>query len=194
METENKTRVRFGMKGTKGDQRNAPRFFADFSKVEWCGIMAATGYRERTPEEIVREAVREYLASRGIIQSPLLSEANARAQNRIRVSAYHGGILRSFDCMVKRWEFNGLCKVAEHDEKPIGYTTAHAIRYYIAMRGIEPPGRYSVDTIRTARDVQDRPTTKAATEAQPPADGQAAPGNLTETLKATGDHSASVAS
>ena len=194
MDTGNKTRGRFGIKGMKGDQRNAPRFFADFSKVEWCGIMAATEYRGRTPEEIVREAVREYLTSRGIIPSPLLSEANARAQNRIRVSAYHGGILRSFDCMVKRWEFNGLCKVAEHDEKPIGYTTAHAIRYYIAMRGIEPPGRDSVEKIRTARDVQDRPTTKAATEAQPPADGQAAPGNLTETLMVTGDHSASVAS
>jgi len=194
MDTGNKTRGRFGIKGMKGDQRNAPRFFADFSKVEWCGIMAATEYRGRTPEEIVREAVREYLASRGIIPSPLLSEANARAQNRIRVSAYHGGILRSFDCMVKRWEFNGLCKVAEHDEKPIGYTTAHAIRYYIAMRGIEPPGRDSVEKIRTARDVQDRPTTKAATEAQPPADGQAASGNLTETLMVTGDHSASVAS
>jgi hypothetical protein len=187
-------RLKCGMKGMGGNPGNVPRFYADFSKIEWCGIMAATAYKSKTPETVIREAVREYLASRGIIQSPLLSEANARAQNRIRVSAYHGGILRSFDCMVKRWEFNGLCKVAEHDEKPIGYTTAHAIRYYIAMRGIEPPGRDSVEKIRTARDVQDRPTTKAATEAQPPADGQAAPGNLTETLMVTGDHSASVAS
>ena len=184
METENKTRVRFGMKGMKGDQRNAPRFFADFSKVEWCGIMAATEYRGRTPEEIVREAVREYLASRGISPSPLLSEANARAQNRIRVSAYHGGILRSFDCMVKRWEFDGLCKVAEHDEKPIGYTTAHAIRYYIAMRGIEPPHRDATAGIRTARDVAQPVEAQAQGQAEPETPPESATGTPPESAEA----------
>lgn len=177
-------RLKCGMKGMGGSPGNVPRFYADFSKIEWCGIMAATAYKSKTPETVIREAVREYLASRGIIQNQTLAEANARARSRIRVTACNGGILRTFDCLVKRWEFDGLCKVAEHDEKPIGYTTAHAIRYYITMRGIEPPHRDATAGIRTARDVAQPVEAQAQGQAEPETPPESAIGTPPESAEA----------
>ena len=145
--------------------------------------MAATEYRSKTPETVIREAVREYLERRGIIQNPTLAEANARARSQIRVTTYNGGILRTFDCVVKRWEFDGLCKVAEHDEKPVGYTTAHAIRHYITMRGIEPPNRDATAGISTARDVAQPVEAQAQGQAEPETPPESATGTPPESAE-----------
>ena len=144
------------------DPRYASRLNARLNRQEWRGVVSASAIGSRTPEQVIKAAIREYLERRDIIQAPKIAPGKAsdiRAENRVTVLSRNGGILRTFVFSLKTWELDGLCKVADHDGDPIGRTTAHAVRHYLEARGIEPPNNRDRTTrISTARDLCSGPS------------------------------------
>ncbi len=147
---ETAAKVVCSMRSEKRDA--APRFYATFSPIEWRGVISATAQGSKTPERILRDAVREYLTRKGIIDDPPpgLDEAT-RAQNRVVVTSRSGGILRQFVCDIPTWAFDALRFSAKNDGQPIGRTCAAAIYHFAAHRGIEPPQRLKAETENAIR-------------------------------------------
>lgn len=135
--------------------RNCPRFFVSFRKAIWDGVLMAAVADHKPMDAILREAVREYLERRELVEPRDRALAKLNTRCAISVASRDGEIQRTFEAWVKNWEFNGLCAVAEHDGDPIGRTLAHAVRLYVVKRGIEPPPRdlEAVKRVCTARNV-----------------------------------------
>lgn len=127
------------------------RIFVDLQPDEWDRIVATTAKSGlQTVSHVVRSAIREYLYRHG-----LLSQSDC---DRVSVSiqARDGGISRHFKASIRSWEFDGLVAIAKHDGDAISRTLAHAVRHYVALRGVSPlPPEYlaTVKRVRTERDV-----------------------------------------
>ena len=130
-----------------------PRLYAALTPQEWRGVVSASAIGSRTPAQVIKAAIREYLARRDIIIEPKIAPGEAteiRAENRVLVMSRNGGILRQFVCTLPEWAFDALKFAAENDAEPIGRTCAAAIYHFAAHRGIEPPHRMKAEVDRIA--------------------------------------------
>lgn len=139
---------------TRGDDpKYASRLTARLTPEEWRGVVSASAIGSRTPAQVIKAAIREYLARRDIIIEPKIAPGEAteiRAENRVLVMSRNGGILRQFVCTLPGWAFDALQFAAENDEAPIGQTCAAAIYHFAAHRGIEPPRRMKAEVDKIA--------------------------------------------
>ena len=123
------------------------RLYAELTPQEWRGIVSASAIGNRTPEKVIKTAIREYLTRCGIIIEPKIApyESELQAQNRVLVMSKDGHIVRQFLCFIPCWAFDALQFAARNDAEPIGRTTAAAIYHFAAHRGIEPPHRMKAE-------------------------------------------------
>ena len=130
-----------------------PRLYAALTPQEWRGVVSASAIGSRNPAQVIKAAIREYLARRDIIIEPKIAPGEAteiRGENRVLVMSRNGGILRQFVCTLPGWAFDALNFAAENDNEPIGRTCAAAIYHFAAHRGIEPPHRMKAEVDRIA--------------------------------------------
>ena len=139
---------------TRGDDpKYASRLNARLTPEEWRGVVSASAIGSRTPEQVIKAAIHEYLARRDIIIEPKIAPGEAtemRAENHVLVMSRNGGILRQFVCTLPEWAFDALKFAAKNDAEPIGRTCAAAIYHFAAHRGIEPPRRMKAEVDRIA--------------------------------------------
>jgi len=139
---------------TRGDDpKYASRLNARLTPEEWRGVVSASAIGSRTPAQVIKAAIREYLERRDIIIKPKIAPGEAteiRGENRVLVMSRNGGILRQFVCTLPGWAFDALQFAAENDEAPIGQTCAAAIYHFAAHRGIEPPRRMKAEVDKIA--------------------------------------------
>ena len=131
-----------------------PRLYAALTPQEWRGVVSVSAIGSRTPEQVIKAAIREYLERRHIIIEPKIAPGGAtriRGENRVLVMSRNGAILRQFVCTLPGWAFDALQFAAENDEAPIGQTCAAAIYHFAAHRGIEPPRRRGMQSPARAR-------------------------------------------
>ena len=130
---------------TRGDPKAQSRLLARLTPEEWRGVVAACVFGSRTPEQVIKAAVRHELTRLGIIQEPKIEpgeESQIKAENRVTVISRNGGILRQFVSAIPAWAFDALQFMAENDGAPIGQTVAAAIYHAAAHRGIKPPRKH----------------------------------------------------
>lgn len=130
-----------------------PRLYAVLTPQEWRGVVSASAIGSRTPAQVIKAAIREYLERRDIIIEPKIAPSEAtkiRGENRVLVMSRNGGILRQFVCTLPEWAFDALKFAADNDGAPIGATCAAAIYHFAAHRGIEPPRRMKAEVDRIA--------------------------------------------
>ena len=148
----------------QGDRKAPSRLMARLSPHQWRAVVAACTFGGRTPEQVIKTAIRQYLTRLGVIQEPKIAPGEAseiQAENRVTVMSRNGGILRQFVCAIPAWAFDALQFAAENDGQTIGRTCAAAIYHFAAHRGIKPPRRYeaTVDKIvgraKIADDIPD---------------------------------------
>lgn len=135
------------------DPKFASRLNARLTPQEWRGVVSASAIGSRTPEQVIKAAIREYLERRDIIIEPKIAPGEAteiRGENRVLVMSRNGGILRQFVCTIPGWAFDALQFAAENDGAPIGLTCAAAIYHFAAHRGIEPPSRMKAEVDKIA--------------------------------------------
>lgn len=128
-----------------------PRLYAVLTPQEWRGVVSASAIGSRTPAQVIKAAIREYLERRDIIIEPKIASGGAtgiRGENRVLVMSRNGGILRQFVCTIPEWAFDALQFAAENDGAPIGKTCAAAIYHFAAHRGIPPPRRMKAEVDR----------------------------------------------
>lgn len=139
---------------TRGDDpKYASRLNARLTPEEWRGVVSASAIGSRSPAQVIKAAIREYLARRDIIIEPKIAPGEAteiRGENRVLVMSRNGGIMRQFVCTIPAWAFDALQFAAENDEAPIGQTCAAAIYHFAAHRGIEPPRRMKAEVDKIA--------------------------------------------
>ena len=139
------------------DPKFASRLNARLTPQEWRGVVSASAIGSRTPEQVIKAAIREYLERRDIIIEPKIAPGEAteiRGENRVIVMSRNGGILRQFVCTLPGWAFDALQFAAENDGAPIGKTCAAAIYHFAAHRGIEPPNRMKAEVDRIAEQAR----------------------------------------
>ena len=130
-----------------------PRLYAALTPQEWRGVVSVSAIGSRTPEQVIKAAIREYLERRHIIIEPTSAPGDAaaiRAEDRVLVMSRSGGILRQFVCTFPELAFDALKFAAENDEAPIGQTCAAAIYHFAAHRGIKPPRRMKAEVDKIA--------------------------------------------
>ena len=130
-----------------------PRLYAALTPQEWRGVVSVSAIGSRTPAQVIKAAIREYLERRDIIIEPKIAPGEAteiRGENRVLVMSRNGGILRQFVCTLPEWAFDALKFAAENDAEPIGRTCAAAIYHFAAHRGIEPPRRMKAEVDKIA--------------------------------------------
>jgi len=135
------------------DPKFASRLNARLTPQEWRGVVSASAIGSRTPEQVIKAAIREYLKRRDIIIEPKIAPGEAteiRGENRVLVMSRNGGILRQFVCTLPGWAFDALQFAAENDGASIGLTCAAAIYHFAAHRGIEPPSRMKAEVDKIA--------------------------------------------
>ena len=128
-----------------------PRLYAALTPQEWRGVVSVSAIGSRTPAQVIKAAIREYLERRDIIIEPKITPTGAtkiRGENRVLVLSRNGGIMRQFVCTLPVWAFDALQFAAENDGAPIGKTCAAAIYHFAAHRGIEPPRRMKAEVDR----------------------------------------------
>lgn len=133
---------------TRGDPKAQSRLLARLTPEEWRGVVSACTFGSRTPEQVIKAAVRHELTRLGIIQEPKIEpgeESQIKAENRVTVISRNGGILRQFVSIIPSFAFDALQFAAENDGQPIGRTCAAAIYHFAAHRGIKPPRKYESD-------------------------------------------------
>lgn len=135
------------------DPKYASRLNTRLTPEEWRGVVSASAIGSRSPAQVIKTAIREYLARRDIIIEPKIAPGEAteiRGENRVLVMSRNGGIVRQFVCTLPGWAFDALKFAAENDEAPIGQTCAAAIYHFAAHRGIEPPRRMKAEVDKIA--------------------------------------------
>ena len=135
------------------DPKFASRLNARLTPQEWSGVVSASAIGSRTPEQVIKAAIHEYLARRDIIIEPKIAPGDTtaiRGENNVLVMSRNGGILRQFVCTLPGWAFDALQFAAENDGAPIGLTCAAAIYHFAAHRGIPPPSRMKAEVDRIA--------------------------------------------
>ena len=138
---------------TRDDPKFGSRLNARLTPEEWRGVVSASAIGSRTPAQVIKAAIREYLERRDIIIEPKIAPGEAteiRGENRVLVMSRNGGIMRQFVCTIPAWAFDALQFAAENDEAPIGQTCAAAIYHFAAHRGIEPPRRMKAEVDKIA--------------------------------------------
>ena len=139
------------------DPKFASRLNARLTPQEWRGVVSASTIGSRTPEQVIKAAIREYLERRDIIIEPKIAPGDTtatRGENHVLVMSRNGGILRQFVCTLPGWAFDALQFAAENDGAPIGKTCAAAIYHFAAHRGIEPPHRMKAEVDRIAEQAR----------------------------------------
>lgn len=144
-------RVRCGV--NRGEITEWPMFTAKISAALWRGIIGATAQGSKNPAQILRDAVKEYLERRGLIDTHPIEKGEAHeneAENRVVVMSRNGHVLRQFVCNIPGWAFDALQFAAQNDGQPIGRTTAAAIYHFAEHRGIKPPLRMKAEVEKIA--------------------------------------------
>ena len=130
-----------------------PRLYAALTPQEWRGVVSVSAIGSRTPAQVIKAAIREYLERRDIIIEPKITPTEAtkiRGENRVLVLSRNGGIMRQFVCTLPVWAFDALKFAADNDGAPIGQTCAAAIYHFAAHRGIPPPRRVKAEVDKIA--------------------------------------------
>ena len=131
-------------------RRLRSRVFVDLLPNEWDGIVMTTAKSGlQAVSHVVRNAIREHLQRQGLLPQ------SDNGQVDISIQTTNGGVSRHFRAKIRKWEFDGRVAIAKHDGDNIGRTLAHAVRLYVALRGVDllPECLSSVERVRTARDV-----------------------------------------
>ena len=76
-----------------------PRLYAALTPQEWRGVVSVSTIGSRTPAQVIKAAIREYLEQRDIIIEPKITPGETtkiRGENRVLVMSRNGGIMRQF--------------------------------------------------------------------------------------------------